>query len=78
MRGRFNYAILSAGSLEKIKRFSILISSDDKGKKGSKIGSVVKEVKPPDRMGSFQSEVKLVSKNWSKKAQKCVKESEEV
>lgn len=78
MRGRFNYATLSVGSLEKIKRFSILISSDDKGKNAKNVGSVVKEVKPPDRVGSFQSEVKLVSKNWSKKAQKCVKESEEV
>ncbi|HWB01902.1 MAG TPA: tetratricopeptide repeat protein [Verrucomicrobiales bacterium] len=42
LRGKFDYASLSTGDLDRTRRFSILVMSED-------LGAVVKEVKPPAR-----------------------------
>lgn len=47
MCGRFSYAVLSGSTVKNIKKFALLISSED-------YGSMVKTVDPPIEMGVME------------------------
>lgn len=69
LRGRLDYASLNPESLGNIDKFAIFIMSDDLGIKSINlsIGSLIKEVKAPSKVGKYVEEVKLISKSWEAK-----------
>ncbi len=44
LRGRFDYATLNSNNISNIKKYAILVMSDE-------LGSLIKEVKAPEKIG---------------------------
>ena len=50
LRGKFDYATLNSSDISNIDKFSIFVMSDE-------LGSLVKEVKAPSKLGKLQTKI---------------------
>jgi hypothetical protein len=61
--------------LKTVEKFSIFVMSDELGKAWERdkeyiwLGSLIKEVNPPARVGRYEQEVALIATSWNEKAQ---------
>ena len=60
LRGKFEYATLNSSDISNIEKFAILVVSDE-------LGSLVKEVKAPSKLGKLRT--KLLAKSLQKERQ---------